>query len=181
MKIEKKTQKPNLDDVSLIPLTKNQFALVDADIYEYLDQWNWHVSVGSKHISYYAKRNSGSSNGPTTISMASEVIGTRDGFTIHHKNHQSLDNRRCNLEHVAPTENLQLKTPHQKEAFASKYIGVSCPHFKTNGQISTWRAFIKSKHIGSFATEEDAAKAYDKAASEEWGRKAQLNFPQKRK
>lgn len=51
----------------------------------------------------------------------------------------------------------------------------------TNGPSKRWRAHIKvagyTKHLGSFATEEDAAQAYDNAARLYHKGKAILNFP----
>lgn len=62
--------------------------------------------------------------------------------------------------------------------FKSNYRGVSTiPHNKKN----SWRAFVsyygKQIRVGSFPTEEEAARAYDKKAKEVFGEKARLNFP----
>jgi hypothetical protein len=59
---------------------------------------------------------------------------------------------------------------------ASRYRGV-----QWNSQKGKWRVVIKvekrSRHLGFFVSEEEAAKAYDRAAVQAWGEHAQLNFP----
>ena len=70
-------------------------------------------------------------------------------------------------------------TRKRKNAKSSKYKGVSL-----SGCISKpWRAMIvcpnRKAHIGVYATEIEAAKAYDAAASKEFGEFVHLNFPKK--
>jgi hypothetical protein len=63
---------------------------------------------------------------------------------------------------------------------SSKYRGVSW--YKRDKK---WEANInydgKKQNLGSFEDEEEAAKAYDIAARAHHGKKAQLNFPTKRR
>lgn len=58
---------------------------------------------------------------------------------------------------------------------SSKFVGVSI-----NNRRKKWLAQIsynnKPIHIGYFANEEDAARAYDKKALELYGENAKLNF-----
>jgi len=76
-----------------------------------------------------------------------------------------------------------LSKRHQGRLFsgvvkASKYVGVA-PNKPTRKK--PWRATIshqnKQYHLGSFDTEEAAAKAYDEKAIELYGDNARLNFP----
>lgn len=56
------------------------------------------------------------------------------------------------------------------DKFFSKYFGVS-----KNG--NSYRAVIKGKHIGSYKSEIEAAKAYDVEARKEFGSDTRMNFP----
>ena len=84
---------------------------------------------------------------------------------------------------VIPRRKLQSKvptttSPQQEKAskLTSKYRGVH--YHKRSGK---WRAQIqlngKRVSIGSFATQEEAARAYDQRAREAQGARAKLNFP----
>jgi hypothetical protein len=76
-------------------------------------------------------------------------------LVVNHKNHNPIDNHIDNLEIITQRENANLKhIPH-----SSKYTGVSwaknCNRWKA--EIRTGR---KSKYLGVFKNEDDAAKAY---------------------
>jgi S-adenosylmethionine hydrolase len=97
---------------------------------------------------------------------------------INHINHKRDDDRISNLE---------LVTPQQNSAYTRKRMGTNTL-FKgvyrnpPNRIKSPYKAEIacdnnKTVYIGSFATAEEAARAYDAAAREWFGRHAVLNFP----
>lgn len=86
-----------------------------------------------------------------------------------------MDNRRCNLRLATHQENCF--NIRKRDGTSSKYKGV---YFDTQN-ARTWRARIardgKRRHLGSFRSEVEAAKAYDAAAKELFGEFAWLNFP----
>jgi two-component SAPR family response regulator len=86
----------------------------------------------------------------------------------------SLDNRKQNLRNCTKRKN-NLNQPGHRNS-VSKYKGV---YWKKD--IKKWVASIKKDtkklHLGYFACEADAAKAYDKAAKKYHGDFAALNFP----
>ena len=97
---------------------------------------------------------------------------------IDHVNHIKNDNRDVNLQ---PSDHIlqQVNMP-KKSGTSSMYKGVCyAPHKR----INKWRAQLqhKGKHIslGHYDTEEQAARAYDKAAFDLWGEysRQHLNFP----
>lgn len=94
---------------------------------------------------------------------------------IDHINGNREDNRWCNLREAEAWQN---QGNRKKNACArySQYRGVCVA--KGTG---LWTAAInlngKQNHLGSFQSEEDAARAYDAAAHAKYGRFARLNFP----
>jgi hypothetical protein len=157
-----------------IPLTKGQEAIVDAEDYPRLSKYKYWARKNK--LKWYAHRTTPRSEGKTNIQMASDVLATKDGLEIDHRNGNSLDNR-CS--------NLRLATHKQNGANMSKpctntsgYKGVSWLK-----KDSVWQVGIKTRQkrifLGRFPKDrlEDAARCYDKAARELFGEFANLNFP----
>lgn len=112
-----------------------------------------------------------------------------EGLQIDHINGNPLDNRKENLRVCTMMQNMMNRRSHNPY---SRYNGV-CYNNGKKRRVSTgsyrcisrpWRATItleegKGKvNLGTFATEEEAARAWDKVAYEHFGEFAQLNFPQ---
>lgn len=84
----------------LIPLTQDQFALVDAKHYDALAAHKWSAWWSSSTLSFYAIRNSSTINGKRhIIRMHREVLGLKYGDPHHgdHVNHDTLNNTEDNL------------------------------------------------------------------------------------
>jgi hypothetical protein len=92
-----------------------------------------------------------------------------DPDQIDHINGDKLDNRRSNLRIATRSQNLA-NQQKSRGATSSRYKGV---HWDRSKQ--KWRATIRSQHLGCFASEEDAARAYNRAARQAWGEYAYLN------
>lgn len=97
---------------------------------------------------------------------------------IDHINRQPLDNRAENLRFLSAQGSTQ-----NRGFFKNNTSGFKGVWYETN--ISKWRAGItvgyKKIKLGSFATPEAAAEAYDQAAKEHFGELAVLNFPEETK
>jgi len=89
-----------------------------------------------------------------------------------HINGNKLDNRKSNLRKATRSQNMANRKPNSKGT--SEYKGV----YKNKSH--TWTASIwkdnHKTHIGSFMSEEDAAKAYDFYAKAYFGEFAKFNF-----
>lgn len=92
---------------------------------------------------------------------------------VDHINRNRLDNRKANLRSVTQGQNSMNRSKSSRKT--SGYKGV-CWHKSTQ----KWRARIRLngclKHLGHFDDIIEAAKAYDKAASEHFGEFAVLNM-----
>jgi len=88
-----------LNDAVFIELTQDKFAIVDADRLETLKKFSWRA-VQAK-CNWYAKADSKDKKNPWTISMHRFIARTPSGMICHHKNGNSLDNRKCNLENMS--------------------------------------------------------------------------------
>lgn len=151
-----------------IPLTHGKFAIVDDEDYEWLNQYKW-CAVKIRNT-YYAMRAEKGEH----IAMHREILGLvkGDGKQTDHRNHNGLDNWRCNMRVCTHSQN---QHNQRKQNGTSKYKGVSW--YKRDKK---WRVCIQINErricIGYFDNEIDAAKAYDTKAKELFGEFAYCNF-----
>jgi len=154
-----------------ISLTKNRFTLVDDEDYDFLMQWSWHVNDGryiKRTENYYkpcGKRTT------RAIYLHRIVNDTPEDLVTDHIDGDILNNQKSNLRSCTNSQNQMNRKPI---AFSSKYKGV---HWYKRGK--KWKATIsingKSKSLGSFLCEKEAANSYNKAAIEYFGEFARLN------
>ena len=153
-----------------INLTQGQVALVDDEDFEYLNQFKWCVTKSKNLRTFYAQREYHSN----TIIMHRVIMGTPKGTFVDHIDHNGLNNQKSNLRNITPHQSaFNRQKPNINTT--SKYKGVCYDkgHFK-----ATIKKDGKSRHIGSFKTEFEAALAYDIMAKELFGEFACLNFTQ---
>lgn len=182
-----------LDDGSVIevkygwiPLTSKDggdMAIVDAEDMRRLSEHGWHrraFATNGHTETVYAHRGDYSSGKLQTVKMHREIFGDiPEGLEVDHINGDGRDNRKENLRLVTRSQNAQNQRKTTKPT-ASKYKGVSYmqPYSKKT-LANPWVAKIckdyQRMHIGSFATEEEAALAYNEKAKELHGEYARLN------
>lgn len=150
----------------LIPLTQGKFAIVDEEDYVAMSKFKW-AAQKSAHETFYAK------SGKKILLMHRLIINAPAGIQVDHLNHDGLDNRKINLRLCSNAQNAR-NARKKLTPCSSKFKGVSWDKLDRK-----WKASIrfnrKSRTIGRFNTEDQAAIAYNEKAKELFGEFACLN------
>lgn len=153
-----------------LPLSRGKVTLIDAADFEKVGRFKWTFATAG----YACRSIRRSDNSKQMVLLHRVLMDAKPEQDIDHINHDGLDNRRSNLRLCSTSENL--RNARAKRNGVSKYKGVCWDKSR-----SCWKSEIrithKRKYIGRFCSEEEAAKAYDKAARFYFGEFAYLNFP----
>lgn len=158
-----------LKDYTYLPLFNGGFAKIDTVDLIRLAPFSWRrIRKGKVE---YAIRWSGRK--PLRVLMHREILGAQVGDReTDHINGDGLDNRRSNLRPATTAQNQMNRSHYGKNRFK----GVS--KVKRN-RSKPWQVRVvvdgKHTHIGMFATEEEAARAYNAAARKHYGEFARCN------
>lgn len=151
-----------------IPLTQGRVAHVDDEDYELLSRWKWQYARG------YAKRTGGILDGTLcrkSILMHRVILGAPEHLRVDHINGNRADN--CK-------ENLRLCTPEQNKWHVVKRKGNNKYKGTRLDPDGHWYAYAvgdngRQAYLGYYASEEEAAIAYNRYAKKRWGEWTSLN------
>ncbi len=151
--------------MKLIYIYGGLVARVSDEDYETLSGFRWHMNSGG-----YAQRNLKlETGGHVCITMHQCVMAAPSGMQVDHKDGDKLNNTRENLRVCSPSQNQR----NRKGLRGRKLKGVY-----PNG--AGWQALVRGLgepiYVGTFSTQEAAARAYDRAAHEIEPEFAHLNF-----
>jgi hypothetical protein len=156
-----------------LPLSQGLEAIID-DVDADQARFKWHVVKYSQNR--YAQREIRKDGRRTTIHLHTAILNTPQHLRVDHINGDGLDNRRCNLRLVSVQEN-SFNHTKKKQGCTSRYRGVCW--VKRRGK---WKAAIqvdgRTYNLGSFASEIEAARAYDRAGFERDPHHFTPNFPE---
>ena len=162
-----------------ILLTQGQFAILDNEDYDMINQYKWCANYYKSIHTYYAVRNTRKTNGKQKTQLMHRVImNCSNDKQIDHINHNTLDNRKSNLRICTQNQNQYNQRLHKKTS--SKYKGVYLQKQKCKNKVHTyWVSYIsfngKKMYLGHSKTEIEGAKVYNKKAKELFGDFAYLN------
>jgi hypothetical protein len=150
-----------------IPVGHGLFATVDAADYKWLSKYKW--SAVNMYGQIYAVRHGDKER---TVYMHREIMHAPKGSVVDHADHNTLNNRQCNLRVCNHAQNAANAAPR---GGISGFVGVH-----RNG--TKWAAVItcrgKNHYLGRYADPVEAAKVRDRKAYELHGPFAYLNFPE---
>jgi hypothetical protein len=153
----------------MVPVGKRDVAFVDEADYERVMEHRWSKRTSTRATYAYTviegKR----------VDMHGFILGEKPGMMIDHESRYGLDNRRENLRWATRSQNqMNIEKPRFRKG-TSRFKGVDRINAK-----KPWRAKIRHNRVGiflgTFAEEEQAARAYDTAARRLFGAFACLNF-----
>ena len=152
-----------------IPLSKGLFTVVDADDFVKFGHMAWRAT--KKGSNQYAIGNL--TGEKQNSSLHRLILNAPNGVDVDHKNRDTLDNRRSNLRLATRQQNNFNRT--KRKGCTSIYKGV---HW--HKQKGKWQARIvvdrKTRSLGLYSSEIEAARMYDQAAIQHFGEFANPNF-----
>ena len=162
-----------------IPLTKGYEALVDDVDYENVSRFKWQADIqrrldGTVRNVYATRRFAAVAGKRRSVFLHRYLLNLRDPMIqCDHIDHDGLNNSRQNLRVADQSQNAQ----NQRKQFNTRSVWKGVHSHKRGNK--RWEARIQIQghriSIGYFATERDAAKAYNDVAVNAFGEYACLN------
>lgn len=143
----------------------------DSSDWALIAPFTWTVTVNG-----YAHSTSVKSGGHILMHRLLMGLKPHDGIIVDHINHNKSDNRRCNLRIATKAENCRNRKANKGSS--SRFCGVYIVKGSKEGRIYIKAGLTtggKRIHLGSFASEREAAIAYNNAALKYYGEFANLN------
>lgn len=163
---------PRCSAMHEIHLSRGYSAVVDEADFDRVRAFKWHAHITTAGAVYAARWVTVRPKTRRLVRLHHFLLGVDPVEPVDHANGDSLDNRRGNLRQCSQAENNRNRGPNTGRRFKG-------PSFKPSR--GHWESVIKHcgkrRFLGSFKSEEEAALAYDVAATALFGPFARLNFP----
>lgn len=150
------------ENTIILPLTQGFFTVLDAADIGIIKDYKWFAHVGRDKRYVYASCSAGR--------MHRMLMGF-PRTEVDHENHNTLDNRRCNLRVATHSQN-RANARLRRDA-GSPYKGIV---WNNGSWIAQINAEGKHYYLGRFKDPIVAALAYDAAARAHFGEFARTNF-----
>lgn len=159
-----------MEPFKVIRLTQGKATIVDPEDYDRVSRYKWRAAYCKDIRTHYVHTSETVDGKQRTVVLHRLIMCPSPGEVVDHINHDTLDNRKCNLRVCLPHQNSLNRRTH-----ISKWKGVSWD--KRN---RAWRARIRINgvltHLGLFKEHSDALRAYDEAAIKHFGEFAWTNL-----
>ena len=146
-------------EVYKVPLTNGKFAIIDIDDFDIINKHTWSAFFSKQTNSYYAIAGTKRNGKNVSLKMHRMIMCAGKGDIIDHINHDTLDNRRCNLRICTHSENMRNRG--KANTNTSGYKGVCKKGSKWSARIGVDGERL---YLGTFETKEEACSAYCEAA-----------------
>lgn len=148
------------------------YALVDDQDYEWLNQWKWYAAKHGKR--FYAQRHKAVDGRKQSITMHRVILGLTDPKILgDHEDGNGLNNQTYNLRKATSQQNCMNRKSH--DGSSSRYKGVGMVK-DSSRFFASIKIGGKKIHLGYFGDESEAALAYNEAAIKYHGEFARLNI-----
>lgn len=159
--------------MKMIPLSGlvgyGRYAIVDDDVFDYLSQFMWSMD----NYGYANRATKLEKNIWRPRRMHHDIIPNKKGQIVDHKNRNRLDNRRDNLRVCNSKESIRNRGLNKNNSTGYKGVYLNKKKNKYQAYITVDRVHI---YLGAYDNPIDAAKAYDRSATDNFGEFAFLNF-----
>ena len=156
-----------------IKLTRGQYAIVDVEDFERLNQYKWFCTYhgyAARKVPRKLKKGN-----ETHVLMHRELCPAPNEMVVDHINRNPSDNRKANLRPATKQQNCW-NAKFKRKPGSSRYTGIYFD--KRKGK---WLVHMgidgRSRSFRYYTDEVEAAKAYDRVAKQYRGEFAVLNFP----
>jgi hypothetical protein len=162
------------DTVCIVELTQGRQTIVSPEDFDLVAQHRWYGFFNTTSKRWYAYADIKNADGKAErVYMHRLIMNAPRGLDVDHANGNSLDNRRSNLRLASRSQN-QANRPAPRNN-QTGFKGVQ--RGRSGRYIARIQQCGKVKHIGTFTSKVEAAKAYDQHARVLYGVFAFTNFP----
>jgi len=163
----------------LIPLTQGKVAVIDDADWPLVAGYRWWAvnwaKPGKPAQWYAAGRPTGQPYSKTYVAMHRLLTNAPKGMKVDHRDRNGLNNRRSNCRDATTSQNSgNTKRQGGVSGFKGVTVRYESGRFRFKAQIAVGN---QKKHLGTYDTAEEAARAYDDEARRRWGEFARVNFP----
>jgi hypothetical protein len=159
---------------TLVQLTHEKIALIDTADLVMIQPYRWAaIRAGKDRPIWYAITKSHGKR----IYMHRLILQATTGMEVDHRDHNGLHNWRANLRLATHAQNVSSQRKQARRGDSYKGVHFYSAAYRPKPWFATIKHHGKTRFLGYYATPQEAAMAYDRAAKMLFGEYAVVNFP----